>query len=211
MSATYAHDSGYNSRRTVVFLAIVAVHVLLIWAFASGLATKAVELIAPPIDTTIIEEEKSVDEPPPPPPPDLERPPVQVVPPEISITVAADAPPPPIANVTTTPPPPRPIAPPAPVARTVMSRVSGPSTDEYYPSISRSAGEEGRPVIKVCLAVNGKMESAVIAESSGFSRLDEAAVRVAKASRWKAPTEGGKAVAGCANLPIRFTLKKAAE
>lgn len=210
MAATYAHDSSYNSRRTVVFFAIVAVHVLLVWAFASGLANKAVELIAPPIDTTIIEEEKSLDEPPPPPPPDLERPPVQVVPPEINITIPVDAPPPPITNVTTTPPPPRPIAP-APVARTQMSRISGPSTDEYYPSISRSAGEEGRPVIRVCLSVAGKLESAEVSDSSGFPRLDEAAVRVAKASRYKPTTEGGKPVASCANLPIRFTLKKVSE
>ena len=209
MSATYLHDSGYNGRRTVVFFAIVAVHVLLIYAFATGLATKAVNLIAPPLDTTIIEEDKNLDEPPPPPPPDLERPPVVVVPPEISITISVDAPPPPITNVTTTPPP-RPVVP-VPVVRTNMSRVSGPSTDDYYPAISRSAGEEGRPMVKVCLATNGRLESAEVAETSGYPRLDEAAVRVAKASRWKAPTEGGKAVGGCANLPIRFTLKKTTE
>jgi len=203
--AAYVHDSGYAQRRTVVFLGIVGVHVLLIYAFSSGLAMKAVELIAPPIDTTIIDEEVKQDEPPPPPPPEFERPPVQIVAPEISITVPVDAPPPPITNVTTRPVPPPPPPPPG----TRLARVSGPNTEDYYPSISRNAGEEGRPMVRVCIGENGKLDSAEIGESSGFPRLDEAAIRVAKASRYKAATQAGKPIAQCANLPIRFSLKKA--
>lgn len=203
MSA-YVHDSGYTQRRAVVFLGIVGIHVLLIYAFSSGLAMKAVELIAPPIDTTIIEEEVQQDEPPPPPPPEFERPPVQIVAPEISISVPADAPPPPIQNITTRPVPP----PPPPPPRTSLARVSGPTTEDYYPSISRNAGEEGRPMIRVCIGADGKLQSAEVGESSGFPRLDEAAVKLAKASRFKAATEAGKPIAACNNLPIRFQLKK---
>jgi protein TonB len=205
-SSYYTHDAGYNGRRTVVFVAIVAAHVLLGYAFTSGLINNVIEMVAPPIDTTIIDEEKVKDEAPPPPPPEMERPPVQIVAPEISITIPVDAPPPPITNVTTRPPP----APPPPVVRSNIARVSGPSTDDFYPSISRSAGEEGRPIIQVCVDANGKIATVEVAESSGFERLDEAAVRFARASRWKAPAENGKAIAGCAKLPIRFTLKKAA-
>jgi protein TonB len=64
-------------------------------------------------------------------------------------------------------------------------------------------------MIRVCIGATGKLESAEVGESSGFPRLDEAAVRVAKASRYKAATEAGKPIAQCANLPIRFSLKKA--
>jgi periplasmic protein TonB len=204
--AAYAYPPGFAQRRAVVFFAIVGVHVLLIYAFASGLAMKAVEMIAPPIDTTIIDEEVELDEPPPPPPPEFERPPVQIVAPEIAITMPVDAPPPPITNVTTRPAPPPVITPPAP--GTKLARISGPNTEDYYPSISRNAGEEGRPMVKVCIGANGRLESAEVGETSGFPRLDEAAVRVAKASRYKAATEAGKAIAQCANLPIRFSLNK---
>jgi TonB family protein len=54
----------------------------------------------------------------------------------------------------------------------------------------------------------GKLVSAEIAESSKFQLLDDAAVKVAKLGRYKAPTTEGKAVAGCANLPVKFELKK---
>lgn len=205
MSATYAHDSSFSTRRTVVFFAIVGVHVLLIYAFASGLATQAINLIAPPIDTTIIDEDKNVDEPPPPPPPDLERPPVQIVAPEINITIPVDAPPPPIAVVTTRPPPPVIVAAPP---GTPIKPISIPNSDDYYPSISRQASEEGRPLVKVCIAANGRIESATLGTSSGFERLDEAAVRLAKAGRYRAATSAGQPVAQCVNLPVKFELKK---
>jgi TonB family protein len=66
-------------------------------------------------------------------------------------------------------------------------------------------------VVKVCISATGKLDSADVAETSSFPQLDEAAVRIAKASRWKAATESGKPVAKCANLPIRFSLKKGAD
>jgi protein TonB len=193
----------------VVFFAIVAFHILLIYAFSSGLAMRVMDTIAPPIDTKIIDEVKPKDDLPPPPPPPLERPPVQIVAPEISITLSPDAPPPPIRQVTTqviTQPPPRP-----PPPGTNLARTSGPSTEDYYPSSSKIAGQEGRPVVKVCVSAGGKLDSADVTESSGFPQLDEAAVRIAKASRWKAATEEGKPVAKCASLPIRFSLKKVTE
>jgi protein TonB len=204
--ASYAYDQGRNQRRTAVLIGILIFHVIIIYAFASGLARELVQYIAPPLDTTLVEEKKVEEEPPPPPPPELERPPVQIVAPEINISLTPDTPPPPIQQVTTQAvitPAPRPV-----VASTSLGRVSGPSTEDYYPSSAKSAEQEGRPVIKVCVAVNGKLESADVQTTSGFPLLDEAAVRLAKASRWKAATQEGKPVATCGNLPIRFELKK---
>jgi protein TonB len=206
--ASYAYDQGRNPRRTAVLIGILIFHVIVIYAFANGLAQSLVAFVAPPLDTTLVEEKKVKEEPPPPPPPELERPPVQIVAPEINISLTPDTPPPPIQQVTTqaviTPPaPPRP-----PAASTALGRVSGPSTEDYYPSSAKSAEQEGRPVIKVCVAVNGKLDSAEVATTSGFPLLDEAAVRLAKASRWKAATQEGKPVSTCGNLPIRFELKK---
>lgn len=208
MATTYRHDSSYAQRRMVVFVWIVGIHLALIWAFASGLANRVVELVAPPIETKIIDEIKTDDAPPPPPPPELERPPVQVVAPEITINLTPDAPPPPIAAITTQPVITQPPRPAPAVPSTQLGRVSGPNAEEYYPNSSRIASQEGVAKIKVCVAASGKLESAEVGESSGFPALDEAGVKVAKASRFKAATKAGQAIETCATLPIRFSLKK---
>ena len=62
----------------MVFGIIVGFHLLLIWALATGLARKVVEVLAAPLDTDLIEELQKEDKPPPPPPPEMERPPVEV-------------------------------------------------------------------------------------------------------------------------------------
>jgi protein TonB len=192
----------------MVFLGIVVFHIFLIYGIATGLVQQAVNTVTEPFVTKIIEEEKIKDDLPPPPPPQMERPPVQVVVPDIVIPLTADAPPPPIARITTTPQitPPRPPAPGTPIRP-----VSMPDTSDYYPSSAKIAGEEGRPMVALCVGPNGRIESADVVESSGFPALDEAAVRVAKAGRYKPATENGQPIRACARLPVKFSLKKVKE
>src|SRR5450631_2833525 len=115
MSAYYPQDASFLSKRAIVFVAILVIHAVVIYAFASGLAKSGQRYLQTILQTNIIETEKPKDLPPPPPPVDLkERPPVQVIAPDISITIPADAPPPPIQTITTQrvePPPPRAIVP----------------------------------------------------------------------------------------------------
>eukprot|EP01136_Pigoraptor_vietnamica_P022575 Opistho-1_new@73882 len=78
----FAQEKQGASRFTG-FGIVVLIHVLIIWALASGLARKVVEAIKP-IETKVIEEQ--VKPPPPPekvvpPPPDLKAPPPPFVPP----------------------------------------------------------------------------------------------------------------------------------
>jgi protein TonB len=105
---------------------VVALHVLIGWALASGLARQAIEIVKKPITMSIIPE--VVPPPPPPAPPKVEKiketpkvqappPPAYVPPPEVQVA----APPPPIVAVQAEPPkepvviePPAPPAPPAP-------------------------------------------------------------------------------------------------
>ncbi len=113
----FAQESKASSR-TTVFVGVVLLHILMIWAFVSGLAMKVVEKVAGPIETKVIEEIKPPPPPPEkivPPPPDLKAPPPPFVPiPEIQVQV--QAPPPPITIQSTQPPPPAPFVPaPAPV------------------------------------------------------------------------------------------------
>jgi protein TonB len=207
MAAYYPQEANLFSRRAIVFIAIVVLHIFIIYAFATGLAKSGQRYLQTILQTTVIEQEKPKDLPPPPPPVDLkEKPPVQVIAPDINITVPVDAPPPPITNVTTKappapPPPPRPVAPGTP-----LSRTSAPDVADYYPEQARREGQEGRPQVKVCVGATGKLASAEVATSSGFPLLDEAAVKVAKATRYKAATTEGKAVESCAVLPVKFEL-----
>lgn len=125
----FAQDKNGSSRLTG-FGIVVLIHVLIIWALASGLARKVVEAVKGPIDVKVVEEK--VKPPPPPekvvpPPPDMKAPPPPFIPPpEVVVT----APPPPNAiqaPVSNTPPPTREVhaapppapapAPPAPPAK----------------------------------------------------------------------------------------------
>jgi hypothetical protein len=54
--AAYIHDTQYLTRRTAVLFAIVALHLFIFWALATGLAQRAIEVIAPPIQTEIVQE-----------------------------------------------------------------------------------------------------------------------------------------------------------
>ena len=80
MAAYLEQDSGFFTRRGMVLVAIIALHVFIFWALATGLARRAVEMIAPPIQTVIETETHKEAPPPPPPPPTFERPPVEIPP-----------------------------------------------------------------------------------------------------------------------------------
>src|SRR5580692_12271843 len=110
MAAYYPQETSIFSKRAIVFIAIVVFHVLVIYAFATGLAKSGQRYLSTILQTTMIQQEKPKDLPPPPPPVDLkEKPPVQVIAPDINISVPVEAPPP-IAVVTTqTAPPPPPV------------------------------------------------------------------------------------------------------
>ncbi len=69
-----------------------------------------------------------------------------------------------------------------------------------YPEISRQAGEEGTSEIIVQIS-NGKLQNAQIHASSGFSRLDNAALKAVKKAKF-APFSGNLII------PIVFTLRK---
>jgi protein TonB len=206
MAAYYPQETSIFSKRAIVFIAIVVFHVLVIYAFATGLAKSGQRYLSTILQTTMIQQEKPKDLPPPPPPVDLkEKPPVQVIAPDINITVPVEAPPP-IQNVTTKAAPPPPPAPRAVVPGTPIKPISMPDVHDYYPEQARRDGQEGRAQVKVCVGANGKIESAETASTSGFPALDEAAVKVAKAARFKPATSEGKPIESCATLPVKFEL-----
>jgi|SRR5580658_1044991 protein TonB len=208
--AAYVQETQILTRRSAVLVAIIALHLFVIWALATGLARRAMELVAPPIQTDIVEEVKKDDAPPPPPPPEMERPPVEVPPPDINIDVPVESTTTAITDVTN-----KPIAPAAKqvasVPATNISPGKGmPSSDDYYPASARRLGQEGLAAVTICVGPDGKLSTApAVGKSSGTASLDEAAVKYANATsgHWKPATENGKPINKCSQLPVRFQLK----
>ncbi len=208
----YVHDKNWSSRRSIAFVSIIIFHVILIYGLKSGFAQHVMESIAPPIVTEILKEEKQEDTPPPPPPPKVELPPVEVPPPVVDIQVPVPTNTTALSNVTDKPLPPPP--PPKPVERSVVKvapklnpRVTQPDSEEYYPPSSKRLGEEGIVVVKSCIDEKGKLAEATVQESSNVARLDEAALKYAKALRYLAGTEDSKPTTSCFAFRVRFQLK----
>ena len=206
--AAYAQDSSFFTRRGIVVVIIIGLHVLVAWGLMTGLARKVVEVLAPPIEADIVEEVKQDDEPPPPPPPEMERPPVEVPPPEVTIDVPMETNTTAIQDVTDKPipiPPPPPKTVPGQPAK--MTRPVNP--DDYYPPGSIRREEQGSPVVQACVGPNGRLlREPVVTDTSGFPDLDGAAIKVAKATRYAPGTEAGTALPeSCIKFKVKFVLK----
>ena len=77
-----------------------------------------------------------------------------------------------------------------------------------YPRASRRMGEAGRVLLRVYIDEAGQPRQVLLAQSSGFARLDEAAIAAMKKARFKPYTENGRPTAGWAPAPIDFELEK---
>jgi protein TonB len=92
--------------------------------------------------------------------------------------------------------------------------VSLPSSDaDYlnnpapaYPRMSRRQGEQGTVVLRVFINTEGRAEKAEIRTSSGYSRLDEAALTTVQRWRYVPGKRAGVPEAMWFNVPIRFVL-----
>lgn len=207
MSA-YVQDTQFFTRRTVVLFAIIALHIFLAWVLATGLASRAIQMVAPPIKTTIVQQTKQQMKPPPPPPPQLQQQQVQVPPPVVNINIPQAA----QTHAITVQKQVVRAAPPAPPAHvTPLQAIARdfPSTDDYYPDASRRLGEQGTALVKLCIGAGGRViGEPAIQKSSGSSRLDQAAVRYARATsgHFQPETRNGQPVTVCTALPIKFQL-----
>jgi len=80
------------------------------------------------------------------------------------------------------------------------------STDKYYPEGSIRRGEEGAPVVKVCVGPSGKLlREPEITDTSGFPELDGAAIHAAKDTRYAAAIQDGAPMAeSCIKYKVKF-------
>jgi len=205
-------DSSFFTRRGLAFIAIAALHLGMFWLLKSGMSHRLVDAVLGPIETRMIEEAPKPDEAPPPPPPKIETPPPFVPPPDVAIEAPVEAAPTTaIRTVTNTVPVAQP--PPAPAAA-VAKQVTAPKSDSRrpltqpeYPPSSRRAGEAGTVILEVYVLETGRVGDARVKTSSGFPKLDEAALREVKRSWRLTPgAENGKPVAMWGQFAVTFKL-----
>ena len=173
-----------------------------------------VDLLAPPAPPP----------PPPPPPPALRKPtprppPVIATPPAPTpdptppFVVPAPEPAPAVAAAPEPPPaPPAPPAPPPPppepktIPATAVRYVTPPAP--MYPSQSQKLREAGRVLLRVEIGTDGRARQVLVARSSGFARLDDAAATAVRTARFAPYTENGAALVVWTQVPIEFELER---
>lgn len=188
---------------------VVAVHAGAFIAFGSGLDIGSIEPQLPPIIARVVTPPPAID----PTPLDHRRPDLT----DVSIRTI-DAPEPIIVDYAE--PPATPTGAAAPRSATPPTESSGmqvrearsdprhPLTQPAYPAQSRRLGEQGRVELLVYVQPDGRVSAAQVATSSGFERLDDAAVREAvRAWRMLPHTVDGAAVGSWCRVAIAFRLK----
>jgi protein TonB len=198
---------GALGRMTIV----AGIHLAVFYCIAAGLGVVPV----PPIvsmDATVINEERPIIDPPPLPPPPIDNPNPQVAEPVVKIDTPME--PPITADVL-----PIEQIPIGPVTGSSVTEVPGtgvmqdsrhPLTQPAYPPASKRDGEQGAGIVEVLVLPNGRVGDVRIASTTGYERLDRAAVLEAKQSwRFKPATRAGEAVAQWYKVRVVFKLTEA--
>jgi len=75
-----------------------------------------------------------------------------------------------------------------------------------FPRSAWERGIGGTTVLKIMIAADGTVDSAIVLESSGFRPLDSAAVANAAKLRYRPAEQGGEAVPIWGRLPVIYPL-----
>ncbi|MEN8516435.1 TonB family protein [Burkholderia sp. RS02] len=224
-----------NPRVIVVAVGVLAAHAVMLtaaWLHRNAPPPKSVEvqtitaqLITPaPIAQQVAAE--SIPQPAPPKPVPRVKPKVEPKPvpkaakPTLQPVTQSPAPSPTPAPAATDPTPapaaPAPAAPaaaPGPARETMQ--VSAPKNvptlqcnfvKPDYPSMSRRRGESGTAYVHFVVGVTGKIESIDLQKSSGYPRLDDAALDAMRSTTCRPYIENGQAIRAARTQPYSFGL-----
>jgi protein TonB len=208
-------------RNAAIALSVVVFHVAALWALQNGLLRRAVEVFIPAeiisefVEPAATQTVKPVPAPAPRPPAKMTPPPeTRVATPEPAV-IPEPVPAPNAPVVVAAPPPVATQAAPTAPAAVTSHRVELPSSDAQYlqnpkpsyPAISKRLGEQGKVMVRVLIGVDGRAQKAEVAQSSGYERLDQAALNTVLAWRYVPGKRGGVPEAMWFNVPINFILE----
>jgi len=210
------------SRNVRIVIAVLLLHGGALWALQSGLLRRAVELVIP---ARVLELSAAEEKPPEPKTQPAVKPRIEPrqVPAPMAVAKAVaqpspDAPAAVVASVESSSlerAPSSSVSPVANAAPPAPTKLELPSTDaDYlnnprppYPPSSKRMGEQGKVVIRTLIGADGLAQEASIQQSSGFDRLDQAALDTARKWRYVPGKRAGVAEAMWFNVPFTFVLE----
>ncbi|MBU6468588.1 MAG: energy transducer TonB [Betaproteobacteria bacterium] len=83
-----------------------------------------------------------------------------------------------------------------------------PCTAPEYPALARRNAEEGKVLLSFLINAEGQVENSKVLQSSGFSMLDEAALKALSQCRFTPATQDGKAIAIRVTIPYIWRLNQ---
>lgn len=209
-SAHPLERSVYGTRRTNWTLIgfILAIHAMLLAALVTLDVIPIHQPKAEPLVVTLMELKVE----PPPQIPAEKVPPSEEVKPHLTTPVQIiQTPIAPIMPVAALPTPPQPpvIAPPAPAGPVKVNDLGSKMitlVTPRYPMESRRRKEQGTVFLLVTLGADGIVSEIHVSRSSGYDRLDKAALDAVRKWRWSPTIRNGQAVAVQGTVDIPFTL-----
>jgi protein TonB len=229
---TPAPSARMNSRALTAIAAVAAIHVALL----AVVLTLRHEPVQPVLESHVMTAQllppaplatpvalQSIAPPPKPAPPVHSKPKVKPTPTSkpTPTPLPQAAAPSPTAIAAPDPTPPAPAAPAAPpaaaapaIARQTME-IAAPKNVSHldcnivrpdYPALSKRRGETGTVYVNFVVGLSGKIENIELKKSSGFSRLDDAAVDAIRSSTCKPYLENGQPVRAAHTQPYDFNL-----
>ncbi len=177
---------------------------------------KPIEVVVPTVQGAIVM--AAPEEPPPPPPPEPPPPPppepkpvpkpkpLPKAPPSERAVKAPEPPPPPPVETPVEPqkpaePQPAPVLPPNADASELNNPAPG------YPDLSRRLGEKGTVTLEILVKADGTVGEVKIKESSGYARLDKAAVNAIKRWRFVPASQAGVPIDYWYEIPFEFGIR----
>jgi protein TonB len=96
----------------------------------------------------------------------------------------------------------------APVDASVLDASVLELATPAYPRRAARLGQEGTARVEIALSAEGEVIEIRILESSGHRLLDEAAIRAARAGRYRPATRDGRAIASVLVVPFEFRVPR---
>jgi protein TonB len=186
-------------------VAVIGVHAAIVYLLAVSMGVVEAPKFSQPIQAVFIPEQQEAQP----------EPEIPVVEPQIEDIAAPSEQPPPDIQFDEMIAPPAEIPLPASSTAPVATQATAGETRELatstrieptYPPAARRAGEEGTVRLRVLVDENGRPKDIQVAQTSGFSRLDEAAKQAVRRWRFKAATDAGRPISVWTQVAITFRL-----
>jgi periplasmic protein TonB len=190
----------------------VAMEASIVYALLVTLGYVEAPKITPPLTIVNVAPLPANPDLPPPPPQTFEPPRVEtVITPVVDLTYTPPTPTTAISLPPALPVPPAPrveTPPTPPVVFTPARAIASSHTIPEYPFVSRRLREQGTLRLKLTVDEKGLVTQAVVVNSSGFQRLDEAALKWVKAQwRYTPAMQGTKPIPSMADAIVEFRLQ----